>query len=69
MQDLVRLDYPTVDRLRLVQDNWNTHTPGSFYQVLPPDEALKFAGSLVFPGVQNYDNINKLCLHVYVSKC
>jgi hypothetical protein len=26
-------------------------------------------GSLVFPGVQNYGNLNKLCLHVYVSKC
>ena len=43
MQDLVRLDYPTVDRSRLVQDNWHTHTPGSFYQGLPPDEALKLA--------------------------
>ena len=26
-------------------------------------------GSLVFPGVQNCDNINKLCLHVHVLKC
>jgi len=43
MQDLVRLYYPTVDRIRLVQDNLNTHTPGSFYQVLPPDEAFEFA--------------------------
>jgi DDE superfamily endonuclease len=43
MQDLVRLYYPTVDRIRLVQDNLNTHTPGSFYQVLPPEEAFQFA--------------------------
>ncbi len=43
MQDLVRLCYPSVDRIRLVQDNLNTHTPGSFYQVLPPDEAFEFA--------------------------
>jgi hypothetical protein len=28
-----------------------------------------FFGSLVFPGVQNCDNINKLCLHVHVLKC
>jgi hypothetical protein len=26
-------------------------------------------GSLVFPGVQNCGNINKLCLHVHVLKC
>jgi hypothetical protein len=43
MQDLVRLHYPLVDRIRLVQDNLNTHTPGSFYQLLPPEAALQFA--------------------------
>lgn len=43
MQDLVRGCYPNVERIRLVQDNLNTHTPGSFYQVLPPDEAFEFA--------------------------
>lgn len=43
MQDLVRLHYPLVDRIRLVQDNLNTHTPGSFYQILPPEEAFQFA--------------------------
>jgi hypothetical protein len=43
MQDLVRLHYPTVDRIRLVQDNLNTHTPGSFYQILPPEAAFQFA--------------------------
>lgn len=43
MQDLVRLHYPLVDRIRLVQDNLNTHTPGSFYQILPPEVAFQFA--------------------------
>jgi DDE superfamily endonuclease len=43
MQALIRSYYPTVDRIRLVQDNLNTHTPGSFYQVLPPEEAFQFA--------------------------
>ncbi len=28
-----------------------------------------YRGSLVFPGVQNCDTINKLCLHVHVLKC
>lgn len=39
MHDLVRWHYSTVDRIRLVQANVNTHTPGSFYQLLPPEEA------------------------------
>lgn len=43
MQALVRLHDPTVERIRLVQDNVNTHTPGAFYHVLPPEEAFQFA--------------------------
>ena len=43
MQDLVKLHYPSVERIRLVQDNLNTHTPGAFYQVLPPQAAFEFA--------------------------
>lgn len=40
MQNLIRKHYHHVEYIRLVQDNLNTHTPGSFYQVLPPDEAF-----------------------------
>jgi hypothetical protein len=36
---------------------------------LPAAPPLKKIGSLVFPGVQNCGNINKLCRHVCVSKC
>jgi hypothetical protein len=43
LQDLVRLHYPRVDRIRLVQDNLNTHTPGAFYHVLPPATAFAWA--------------------------
>jgi len=31
--------YPHAKRIRLVQDNLNTHSPGSFYEVFDPDEA------------------------------
>jgi hypothetical protein len=43
MQTLVQRYYPGVDCIRLVQDNLNTHTPGSFYQMLPPEQAFDFA--------------------------
>ena len=42
-QTLVRQHYPRVERLRVVQDNLNTHTPGSFYHVWPPAKAFAFA--------------------------
>lgn len=41
MATLVKTRYPTVDRIRLVQDNLNTHTPGSFYTTFPPQEAFE----------------------------
>jgi hypothetical protein len=40
---LVRQHYPRVERVRLVQDNLNTHMPGSFYHVWPPAKAFTFA--------------------------
>ena len=43
LHTLVRQHYPRVERVRLVQDNLNTHTPGSFYQVWPPAKAFTFA--------------------------
>jgi hypothetical protein len=35
--------YPDAETIQLVQDNLNTHTAGSFYEALPPDEAFELA--------------------------
>ena len=35
--------YPEAEDIILVQDNLNTHTAGSFYDALPPDNAFKLA--------------------------
>ena len=43
MQTLLEECYPDAEGIRLVQDNLNTHTPGSFYEVLPPHEAFALA--------------------------
>ena len=40
MQNLLTKHYAQVNKIRLVQDNLNTHTPGSFYQILPPSAAF-----------------------------
>lgn len=39
MQNLLDKHYAPAECIRLVQDNLNTHTPGAFYEVLPPGEA------------------------------
>ena len=31
--------YDQAEQIRVVQDNLNTHNPGSFYTILPPEEA------------------------------
>ena len=35
--------YPEAEAIRLVQDNLNTHTAGSFYEELPPENAFTLA--------------------------
>jgi hypothetical protein len=35
--------YPDAETILLVQDNLNTHTAGSFYEALPPEEAFELA--------------------------
>ena len=43
MEELVETYDPDVHQIRLVQDNLNTHTPGSFYEVVSPEAAFEFA--------------------------
>ena len=41
MYNMLHKHYVHVEYIRLVQDNLNTHTPGSFYEVLDPEEAFE----------------------------
>ena len=43
MPNLLAKPYRQVECIRLVQDNLNTHTPGAFYEVLPPSEAFQLS--------------------------
>jgi len=40
---LLTQHYPDAEAIMLVQDNLNTHTAGSFYEALPPDDAFQLA--------------------------
>ena len=39
---------PQAEKIRLVQDNLNTHTPSAFYRFLPADEAFALAQKFAF---------------------
>jgi DDE superfamily endonuclease len=39
MRDLVDRHFPDADRIRVVLDNLNTHTPAALYEAFPPAEA------------------------------
>ena len=43
MQTLLEVYYPQAKGVRIVQDNLNTHTPGTFYEVLPAADAFALA--------------------------
>jgi hypothetical protein len=49
MQEWIETRYRGIDRIRLVQDNLNTHTPGSFYQALAPQDAVELAQKFELP--------------------
>lgn len=46
MKWLIDQVYPDADKIVLVMDNLNTHTPASFYKVFPPEEAFRLTKKL-----------------------
>jgi transposase len=41
MKELTDEDYPDVEKIVIVMDNLNTHSPISFYETFPPEEARR----------------------------
>src|SRR5919199_1529393 len=39
MRELVEVDYPRAERIRVVMDNLSTHTPGALYEAFPAAQA------------------------------
>jgi hypothetical protein len=48
MRTLVDERYPDAEKIVLVADNLNTHTPASFYEAFPPEEARRLAEKIEF---------------------
>jgi hypothetical protein len=41
MKDLVDIHFPDAEKIVIVEDNLNTHTPASLYAAFPPEEAKR----------------------------
>jgi len=41
LRDLIDKQYPEAEKIVLVMDNLNTHTPAALYKVFPPEEAMR----------------------------
>jgi hypothetical protein len=48
LRELVDVYYPEATKIRLVQDNLNTHDGASLYEAFPPDEARRILEKLEF---------------------
>ena len=64
--------YPHAESIQLVQDNLNTHTAGSFYVVLPPDEDFELAKRFEFhftPKKGSWLNMAEIELSALSKQC
>ena len=72
MRLLVDQYFPTAERLRLVVDNLNTHTPAALYGAFPPDEARRITRKLEFhytPKHGSWLNMAECELAVLAGQC
>ena len=72
MKDLVDVHFPDVDRIRVVQDNLNTHTPGALYETFDPEEARRIVRKLEFrftPKHGSWLNMAEIEISVLQGQC
>ena len=72
VKDLVDVHYPEAEKVVLVLDNLNTHTPGSLYEAFPPAEAKRLADKLEIhytPKHGSWLNIAEIELSTMSGQC
>jgi transposase len=71
-KDLIDVQYPESEKIVLVLDNRNTHTPGSPYEAFPPAEAKRLADKLEIhyrPKHGSWLNIAEIELSTRAGQC
>ena len=72
MRDLVDVHFPHAEKIRIVLDNLNTHTPASLYAAFAPTEARRILSKLEFhytPKHASWLNMVEIELSVLVNQC
>lgn len=72
IQALVDVHYPAAERIVLVMDQLNIHSPASLYAAFPPDEARRLAAKLEIhhtPKHGSWLNMAELELSVLARQC
>lgn len=71
LQEIVG-QYKSADKITLVMDNLNTHTPGSLYETFPPDKAKALWDKFEFvytPKHGSWLNMAEIELNVLTGQC
>ena len=70
MRELVDVDYPNAERIRVVQDNLSIHSAGSLYQAFPPAEARRILRRLEFHYTPKHASwLNMVEIEIGVLRC
>ena len=72
MRELVDLHFPDAERIRVVLDNLNIHTPAALYEAFAPDEARRILQKLEFhytPKHGSWLNMAEIEISVLVRQC
>ena len=72
MRELVDVHFPHAEKIRVVLDNLNTHTPASLYEAFTPQEARRLLKKLEFhytPKHASWLNMAEIEFSVMVGQC
>ncbi len=72
VKELVDVHYPDAERIVLVMDNLNTHSPASLYHAFAPAEAKRLADKLEIhytPKHGSWLNMAEIELHMLAGQC
>ncbi len=72
IKELLDVDYPNAEKVVLVRDNLNTHTPASLYKAFPPAEARRLLDRLEIhytPKHGSWLDMAEIELSVFTKQC
>jgi hypothetical protein len=72
VRELVDVHYPKVKKIRMVQDNLNTHEGASLYEAFPPAEARRLLDKIAFhytPKHGSWVNMAETEISIMNSQC